>query len=95
VSGLQSKRKPSRLKIWNETLEEAIESKKETCLRWLSGNKDEDCIKYKRKRAIVRKLSGDSNREIWEQFVNILEYDATGALRCSFKVFRNLRNYIN
>jgi hypothetical protein len=28
VLGLQSKRKPRRLKIWNETLEESIKSKK-------------------------------------------------------------------
>jgi hypothetical protein len=53
VSGLQSKRKPRRLKIWNETLEEAIKSKKETYLRWLSGKKDEDYTGYKIKRAIV------------------------------------------
>jgi hypothetical protein len=39
ASGLQIKRKPRRLKIWNETLEEAIKSKKETYLRWLSGKK--------------------------------------------------------
>jgi hypothetical protein len=56
--------------------------------------KDEDYIGYKRKRATVRKLSRESNREIWEQFVKRLEYDATVAQRCSFKVFRNLRNEI-
>jgi hypothetical protein len=39
VLGPQSKRKPIRLKIWNETLEEAIKSKKETYLRWQSGKK--------------------------------------------------------
>jgi hypothetical protein len=56
------------------------------------GKKDEDCIEYKRKRAIVRKLSRVSNREIWEQSVKRLECDATVAQRFSFKVFRNLRN---
>jgi hypothetical protein len=32
VSGLQSKRKPSRLKIWNETLKEAIKARKKLTL---------------------------------------------------------------
>jgi hypothetical protein len=94
VLRLQSKRKPRRLKIWNEMLEEAVKSKKETYLTWLSGKKYEDYIEYKRKRAMFRKLSRESNRESWEQFVKRFEYDATGAQRFIFKVFRNLRNEI-
>jgi hypothetical protein len=57
------------------------------------GKKDEDYIDYKRKRAIVRKLSRESNKESWEQFIKRLQHDVTGAQ--SFKAFRNLRNEIN
>jgi hypothetical protein len=50
-------------KTAEEVLEDAIKSKKETYLRRLSGERDEDYIEYKRNRAIVRKLSRESNRE--------------------------------
>ena len=91
VLGMQRKRGPRRMKIWDENLKEAIRLKKKTYLKWIDTKKIEDHIEYKRRRAIVRKLTRVYNNKGWEEFVKRLEYDITGAKKYGFKIFKNLR----
>jgi hypothetical protein len=46
-----------------------LKARKKLALDGQVEKKDEDYIEYEIKRAIVRKLSRESNTEIWEQFV--------------------------
>ena len=90
----QRKRKPNRLKIWNEDLKEAIKKKKKAYLCWLNSSKLQDHIEYKQQRATVRKLTRQVQKESWEQFVKRLEKDLTGRQKFGFKIFKNLNSEI-
>jgi len=48
-------------------------------------------IKYKKKQAIVRKMTRRHRREDWDKFVKTLERYITGIQRQSFKIFEQLQ----
>ena len=45
----------------------------------------EHYIEYKRRRAIVRKMTRRQRRDDWDEFVKTLEREITGTQRQSFK----------
>ena len=78
------------LRTRNGEIQLAVEEKA-SYRKYLQNDTVEDCIEYKKHRAIVRKMTRKQRRDDWDKFVKTLERDITGTQRRGFKVFKQLQ----
>jgi predicted nucleic acid-binding Zn-ribbon protein len=69
------------LRTWISEIQLAIEEKKDNYRMYLQNKTGEHYIEYKKRQAIVRKMTRMQRRDEWDKFVKTLERDITGTQR--------------
>ena len=82
------------LKIWDDEIKDIIEDKKKAHKKWLSSQKLEDKIEYKRKTAIAKREVRKRKRESWSKFVTNLEHDTYKTKPKIYKILKSISNDI-
>jgi hypothetical protein len=69
------------LRTWNAEIQLATEEKKDSYRKYLQNKTGEHYIEYKKRQAVVRKMTRRQRRDEWDKFVKTLERDIRGTQR--------------
>jgi hypothetical protein len=84
------RKKPKRLRIWNEGTETAIQEKKKAYLTYLQKRTPSAEEKYKEKRNIAKKVVRQAHQQSWEKFISETEHDIHRRQQFTHKIMKHL-----